>query len=430
MFERPETGENALLLFIEHKPYHGINIEEFHDLVGAAGAEVAHLLTANVREISSHTYIGQGKVEELRQLVKQYAADVVVCNIDISPVQERNLEKELSCRVLSFSGLILDIFAQRALSFEGKCQVELAQLRHLSTRLVRGWTHLERQKGGIGLRGPGEKQLELDRRILLGRIKAFEGKIAKIRTSREQGRAQRLKKALPTVTLVGYTNAGKSTLFNALTNSHVFVKDQLFATLDTTMRQISVPGVGRAILADTVGFIRGLPHELIDAFAATLEETASSQLLLHVVDSSADDIDDLVYSVEQTLAEIGAAEVPTLFVMNKIDNIDESPKLVRNKKGLPSKVYISAAQQEGFDLLAEAIGEILAKDTISGMVSIGPTEAALRASLYEQNVVEFELLNPQTHGWDLEVRMTGRLWQNMCRQWPKLPANFIAHEHR
>ena len=296
------------------------------------------MLTGKRERPDVATFLGKGKAEELRDLVTSAQVEVVIVNHDLSPAQERNLEKIVSCRVLDRNGLILDIFAQRARSHEGKLQVELAQLEHLSTRLVRGWTHLERQRGGIGLRGPGETQLETDRRLLRERVKSLTRRLEKVRAQRQSRRKARHRIPIPTVSLVGYTNAGKSTLFNRLTGAGVYVADQLFATLDPTMRHVSLAGNAEAILADTVGFIRHLPHQLVEAFKSTLEEVAEADLLLHVVDGSSPERREQIEQVQKVLQEIEADHIPQITVFNKIDLTGESPRLERDETGRVTRV--------------------------------------------------------------------------------------------
>ena len=319
-FERPKTGEVTILvqLSIESDKEREDPIE-FEELALSAGALPVEFISGARKQPSPNYFVGSGKLEEIASAVRAHKAQVVLFNHALSPSQERNLEKELQCRVLDRTGLILDIFAQRARSHEGKLQVELAQLQHLSTRLKRGWTHLDRQKGGIGLRGAGETQLELDQRMIGLRIKSITKSLAKVRSQREQGRRSRSRAEIPTVSLVGYTNAGKSTLFNALTNAEVYAADQLFATLDSTLRRVELPNFGGAILADTVGFISHLPHQLVEAFRATLEETASADLLLHIIDCAHESHIDYIDEVNNVLKEIGAESVPQLQILNKID---------------------------------------------------------------------------------------------------------------
>ncbi|HKY69568.1 MAG TPA: ribosome rescue GTPase HflX, partial [Gammaproteobacteria bacterium] len=327
MLERPKSGERAILVHITFP--HGVDradLREFTELAIAAGAYPVATVTG-VRDVPDAKYfIGSGKIDELFHLIQGEKADVVLFNHELSPAQERNVEKKIQCRVLSRTGLILDIFAQRARTFEGKLQVELAQLEHLSTRLVRGWTHLERQKGGIGLRGPGETQLETDRRLIRVRIKRIQDKLEKVAKQRHLSRRKRQREAIPTVALVGYTNAGKSTLFNWLTGSDAFVANQLFATLDPTIRTLQLPQIGNIVLVDTVGFIRQLPHQLVNAFRATLEETRQADLLLHVVDAHDEASTANMEHVNVVLREIGADEVPQLIVYNKVDLQKDSAK--------------------------------------------------------------------------------------------------------
>ncbi len=363
------------------------DLDEFHHLVTSAGVIPEAQLLGKRDRPDPALFIGSGKSEELAALVRESEADVVLFNHSLSPAQERNLERAVKCRVLDRTGLILDIFAQRAATHEGRLQVELAQLRHLSTRLVRGWTHLERQKGGIGLRGPGETQLETDRRLLRDRIRAIEARLEKVRKQRAQGRRARDRSETPLISLVGYTNAGKSTLFNALTTGDVYVADQLFATLDPTLRKVRVPGVGPAILADTVGFIRHLPHRLVQAFRATLEETVNASLLLHVTDSSVDERSDNVAAVEEVLTEIGAEQVPVLHVYNKVDRLGMVPHIERNEEGLPWRVWISAQTGEGFELLFEAIAERLADRWVDRWLRLPPEAGRLRSRLHEAGEV-------------------------------------------
>ena len=310
---------------------------EFEELALSAGACPVEIVSGQLKQVNSRYFIGSGKLEEIQQLIQLHEAEVVLFDHPLTPSQERNLEKTLSCRVLDRTGLILDIFAQRARSYEGKLQVELAQLEHSITRLVRGWTHLDRQKGGIGMRGVGETQLEIDQRLVNVRIKAVNKSLAKVRKQRDQGRRSRKRAEIPTVSLVGYTNAGKSSVFNRMTQSHIYVADQLFATLDSTLRKIELPDVGNAILADTVGFIRKLPHQLVDAFRATLEETIEASLLLHVIDCNNDERALLKDQVDHVLADIGAGDIPTLLVYNKIDLLGKPalPVLTWMKRASP-----------------------------------------------------------------------------------------------
>jgi GTP-binding protein HflX len=333
-------------------------------------------------------FIGEGKAQEVRDLLLANDANLVIFDHSLSPAQERNLEKLLQCRVLDRTGLILDIFAQRARSHEGKLQVEPAQLKHLSTRLVRGWTHLERQKGGIGLRGPGETQLETDRRLLGERIKQINKRLEKVQNQREQGRQARKKAEIPTVSLVGYTNAGKSTLFNALTQAGVYAADQLFATLDPTLRRVQLPNQQEIILADTVGFIRHLPHDLVAAFRSTLQETVDADLLLHVIDSHDEQLELYREQVNKVIAEIGAENVPQIEVMNKIDLGGQTPHIEEGNGTNPTRVYVSAQQQWGLDILLEYLGNYFAGQMFHGELNIPPRHARLRARLYADKAIQ------------------------------------------
>jgi GTPase len=360
MFDRHAGGERALLVSLDFDaPDYAESTEEFKRLAESAGLQIAGLIQGRRNKPDSRFFAGSGKADEIAAAVAESSAEVVLFNHELSPAQERNLEQHLQCRVVDRVTLILDIFASRAHSAEGKLQVELAQLQHLSTRLVRGWTHLERQKGGIGLRGPGETQLETDRRLLGDRVKLLKIRLEKLSRQRETQRRARLRNRVKTVALVGYTNAGKSTLFNALTRAGVYVADQLFATLDTTSRKLYLPGAGEVILSDTVGFISQLPHSLVAAFRATLEATTQADLLLHVVDSASHNRDLQMLEVNKVLAEIGAAQVPQLLVFNKIDQTGAVPEIVRNEYGKLQAVRISARSGAGLDSLRGALIEIL-----------------------------------------------------------------------
>lgn len=391
-FDRPESGELAVLVHLNLS--HGQEPEdprEFEELVLSAGGDPVAFITGKGISPNAKFFIGTGKLQELQAVVAAHEAEVVIFNHTLSPSQERNLEKELQCRVLDRTGLILDIFAQRARTFEGKLQVELAQLRHMSTRLVRGWTHLERQKGGIGLRGPGETQLETDRRLLRGRITMIEQRLKKVRSQREQGRRSRQRSAIPTVSLVGYTNAGKSTLFNRVTGSDVYAENQLFATLDPTMRRIDLADVGAVIMADTVGFISHLPHKLVEAFRATLEEATNSTLLLHIIDAAADERIRNIEQVELVLEEIGAADLPLLKVYNKIDLIEAAePRIDRDDSGKPVAVWLSAQSGAGAELLDQAVAELLGTEMIIAQLLLRPQDGRLRAAFYAQQAIAEE----------------------------------------
>jgi len=415
LFERPDAGERAVLVHVEFASADETeDLQEFRELVTSAGVEPVDVVTGSRKQPSPRLFVGSGKLEEIRDAVKASEADVVLFNHALSASQERNVERELQCRVLDRTGVILDIFAQRARTHEGKLQVELAQLEHMSTRLIRGWTHLERQKGGIGLRGPGETQLETDRRLLRERIKAIHRRLAKVRRQRDQGRRSRKRADIPTVSLVGYTNAGKSTLFNRITTSGVYAADQLFATLDPTLRRLELPDVGPVVLADTVGFIRHLPHKLVEAFRATLEETTQASLLLHVIDCHDERREDNIDQVEQVLAEIGADEIPVLQVFNKIDLMGEgfSPRTDRNEAGEPVRVWVSAATGAGLDDLYDAIVERVSEDVIHRHLLLGPTDGKLRALLHEAGSVLSEHYRDNGDNV-LEVRLENRDWHQL-----------------
>ena len=374
MFDRYEAGEQAILVHINFtQEGEWEDLSEFEMLVSSAGVNTLRVITGSRKTPHPKYYVGEGKAQEIAEAVRAEEAEIVIFNHSLSPAQERNLERICKCRVLDRTGLILDIFAQRARTHEGKLQVELAQLRHLSTRLIRGWTHLERQKGGIGLRGPGETQLETDRRLLRDRIKTILRRLEKVSKQRDQGRRARNRAEIPTISLVGYTNAGKSTLFNRVTDAGVYAADQLFATLDPTLRKIDVADVGASILADTVGFIRHLPHDLVAAFKATLKETQDANLLLHVVDASDERFRDNIDAVNTVLEEIDAADVPALVVMNKIDNLaGAEPRIERDEDGIPRRVWVSAIEGLGIDLLFEALSERLAGTMVKHTLCLPP----------------------------------------------------------
>lgn len=401
-FERSRKGEHALLVqpHAGGPPDEGL-LEEFTDLARSAGATIAAVIAARIDRPNAATLIGSGKLEEIRAAVEASGADLILVNFTLSPTQERNLERVLQRRVVDRTGLILDIFAQRAHSHEGKLQVELAQLRHMSTRLVRGWTHLERQRGGaIGLRGPGETQLELDRRLLQVRLGSLQRRLAKVEVQRTQMRRARMRSEMPRVALVGYTNAGKSTLFNALTGADAYAADQLFATLDPTVRRIDLSG-GSVTLADTVGFVRDLPHALVAAFRSTLSESREADLLLHVVDAADPLRDERIAQVNLVLAEIGAGDIPQVLVFNKIDRIEgAAPRLDHPAEG-PVRVWLSARDRQGLDLLQGAMAEALELRHLRGELRIPPDAARLRARLHQLGAVRSE--EGDEHGWRLQV---------------------------
>ncbi|WP_172143522.1 MULTISPECIES: ribosome rescue GTPase HflX [Pseudomonas] len=391
-FERHEGGERAVLVHLDGQDSAAReDPQEFQELAISAGADTVAFLSVPSNRLTAKYLIGSGKVEELRDQVKVLEADLVIFNHVLTPSQERNLERVFECRVLDRTGLILDIFAQRARTHEGKLQVELAQLDHLSTRLVRGWTHLERQKGGIGLRGPGETQLETDRRLLRVRIRQIKQKLEKVRSQREQARRGRKRADIPSVSLVGYTNAGKSTLFNALTESDVYAADQLFATLDPTLRRLELDDLGPVVLADTVGFIRHLPHKLVEAFRATLEESSNSDLLLHVIDAHEPERDQQIEQVMAVLGEIGAHELPMLEVYNKLDLLEGvEPQIQRDAEGKPQRVWLSARDGRGLPLLKQAIAELLGNDLFIATLQLPQRMARLRAQFFAVGAVQSE----------------------------------------
>ncbi|HEX7026980.1 MAG TPA: ribosome rescue GTPase HflX [Gammaproteobacteria bacterium] len=424
LFERPGYGERAILVNVDFGSGGAGQLQEFEELALSAGTRPVAAVSASRTAPHPRFYVGTGKAEEIQAVAKLHQAEVVLFNHELSASQERNLEKLLQCRVLDRPGLILDIFAQRARSFEGKLQVELAQLKHLSTRLVRGWTHLERQKGGIGLRGPGETQLETDRRLIGRRIIQLQKRLEKVNQQRHQSRRARTRAEVPTVSLVGYTNAGKSTLFNRLTDAGVYVQDQMFATLDPTLRRISLPGTGAMVLADTVGFVRDLPHDLIAAFRSTLQETREAELLLHVVDAHDEERLFRIEQVNQVLAQIDAADVPQVIVYNKIDLNGLEPSLTRDAGGNVISVAVSAVTGAGMGLLFEVLAEFFRDRDYRGWIKLSPGEGRQRSMLYEHG----QVLDDQGDGdggWLLRVRISGEQLRRLG-----IPVDRINQEYR
>ncbi len=393
LFERPGGGERAILVSVDFGQRDPFSLGEFIELAVSAGAEPVETVQFSRNVPNSRYFIGTGKAEEIKHIVEQNKADLVLFNHALSASQERNLERLFQCRVLDRSGLILDIFAQRAQSFEGKLQVELAQLKHLSTRLVRGWTHLERQKGGIGLRGPGESQLETDRRLIGKRIELLQKRLKKVSRQRKQSRQSRIRAEIPTVALVGYTNAGKSTLFNALTGSEVYVEDQLFATLDPTVRRIELPSAGTVVVADTVGFVRDLPHDLIAAFRSTLLEAREADVLLHVMDASDEQRGFRLQQVNQVLEEIDASDIQQILLYNKTDLTDHQAGAQYDEGGKLQHIALSAKTGDGLDDLLSTLSDMFSTHNCQGWIKLEASEGWLRSQLYANGEVLEETHN-------------------------------------
>ena len=412
LFDRQKNavgqGKRTLLVYIELPTNRHIQngSDEFDELAKSSGLNVVQNLKISRNNVNAKYFIGSGKVEEIVELVKDTNLDLVIFSSELSPSQERNLEKQLECQVMDRTGLILDIFSLRARSFEGKLQVELAQLRHLSTRLVRGWTHLERQKGGIGLRGPGETQLETDKRLIAIRIKNISKRLEKVHKQRDLGIKARLKNELPMIALAGYTNAGKSTLFNTLTQAEVFADDQLFATLDATIRRVILPASGEAVIADTVGFIQDLPHDLVAAFKSTLEETRRANVLLHIVDAADEYNLEKIEQVQDVIFDIEANKVPSILVMNKIDCLtDFKPRFDRDKEGRIFRVWISAQSGDGIDFLYQALAEQLSGMMTHAKIQLDVTSAYIRSEIHNIGYIHNEKVNDFGQ-WVLEINVT------------------------
>jgi GTP-binding protein HflX len=411
--ERKKVGNRAILVCPVTGLGHKEKIEEFGELALSAGASVLDTLTTSRKFPESKFYIGSGNAEMVAETVKRKGADLVLVDIPLSPTQERNLEQLCQCRVLDRTSLILDIFSQRARSYEGMLQVELAQLKHLSTRLVRGWTHLERQKGGIGMRGPGETQLETDRRLLAKRVKSLNKKLEKVVQQRDQGRSTRKKSGTKMIAFVGYTNAGKSTLFNRMTEAKVYAADKLFATLDPTVRKL--PGISgnEVVASDTVGFVRDLPHDLVAAFQATLQEAIEADLLIHVIDSNNPEQDEHITEVNSVLKQIDADEIPTIEVYNKIDLSEMTAKVLNNTDGIPSKCWLSAQSGEGVDLLLKAIEERFNRTHVMKDIQLPAHMGKLRALFYQLDAIKDDLFN-DSQGWNLKVELPPEKWKMLA----------------
>lgn len=421
LFDRLERRELERAVLVHVDFYHESDredLDEFYELVDSAGAEVCTLLGTKRQRPDSKFFVGKGKAEEIQQAVELHEADVVIVNHALTPAQERNLSELVQCQVLDRVGLILDIFAQRARSHEGKLQVELALLKRMSTRLVKGWTHLDRQ-GGIGARGPGETQLESDRRLVQGRIKSLETKIDKVRKQRSLGQQARKRTDIPVITIIGYTNAGKSTLFNQMTSAGVYAEDRLFATLDSTLRRVRLPGAGNVIFADTVGFIRHIPHDLVTAFRSTLEETREADLLVHLVDASDPHRDEKIADVHEVIREVGAESVPQLLVFNKVDRLEPKmeAKIDRNNEGVPQRVWLSAQSGEGIELLLESVASFFKGTFLTVSLTLKVDAGKKRAQLYSLGTILEEGFDEEGSSL-LKMLLTDREWQ-LIKDWPE-----------
>ncbi|MGY5796887.1 ribosome rescue GTPase HflX [Rheinheimera faecalis] len=426
MFDSEMVAEQAILVHIYlSQDSASEDLQELEMLVSSAGVESRAVMTANRSTIDAKFFLGSGKAAELAQAVAELQVDLIIFNHSLTPAQTRNLELLCQCRVIDRTTLILDIFAQRARSYEGKLQVELAQLKHLSSRLVRGWDNAERQKGGIGMRGPGETRLETDRRLLRDKITALLVKLDKVSKQREQGRKARQRAEIPVVSLVGYTNAGKSTLFNRLTSADVYAADQLFATLDPTLRQVKLPEFGSIIFADTVGFIRHLPHDLVAAFKSTLQESRDADLQLHVIDVADQRMADNIKQVQLVLHEIDADQVPQLLVFNKIDQTEQEARIEYNEQAEPIAVYISAKQGVGIELLLQVIRERLADDYMQLDLKLPADAAMWRARLHELSAVQTESFTDLGET-QVRIALSKAEWARLLKQSDGLLQNYIV----
>jgi GTP-binding protein HflX len=414
---KPDSIQRALIVYVDFKNCRADGeYNEFCELVKSTGLEIVSTIKTTRLRADARLFIGVGKAEEIRVTAKKYDADVVIFNRLLTPAQERNLEMFFDIRVIDRIGLILDIFAQRALSYEGKLQVELAQLQHLTTRLIRGWTHLERQKGGIGLRGPGETQLETDRRLIGRRIKTIKERIQKVRKQRYQSRQQRKKQNIPVISFVGYTNAGKSTLFNYLTDANVKVEDQLFATLDPTLRRINTDNGNEIILTDTVGFIRDLPHELIESFKATLDEVKEADLLIHIIDVDQEQRQQRIDEVNQVISMIGASHVTQIEVYNKIDMHSAQKRRIEiSENNKITRIWLSSRTGEGVDLLLEAMNRYLNKHKRPHYINIPVSAGQLRAKLFDIGAVKQENIDDMG-GWVMKIELEEYKMHKLCKE--------------